>query len=581
MKIAYRLFLFLLISAFLFGCSEKKVGIEGKLLDGRGQPLSGVTVIFKQVQATKGYEQFETKTLANGVFRIDGVMAASEYIITPVSDKWKTKVTTNITTLTEGQTMVLSNPIVIRFNALKDGTVIDTKTGLQWLISGVADLNSSNVLSSVKNMKDGGFTDWRLPTKDELTQLQGAPTAPVTQPETGLSQKTCCVWVAEPNSENVEWKFYVDDGNDVWASSKVAPDDRIVAVRTYVPGAAAPASPAPTTPATPAPAPSATSAAPPSSTPADIATPAAPSARRAAEKKPAAEPAAKLITKKDIPAVVLPAPAPAPKPVIEKQDIPAVKSDDGVLRASRKTCLANKGQPVKPRATAAPSVAAPSDEDAPAKQAPSAKSRTTVAPEVAASPAKQAPSTKVRTTSQRDRSGNSVTIQFAMSKSVISPEELAKLKAFYAKIKGKQGRIVIEGNSDSDGDAADNFRISGERALSAKAMLNKLDLNKTFDMKIAGLSDIRPIADSSTEAGRILNRRADITFIPESPDAASSPSIQVPAKSRATEAPEVAAPAKQLPSERVTTTPAVVKSEEGALRASRKACIAKKAQSGK
>ena len=133
MKIAYRLFLLLFISAFLFGCSEQKAGVEGKLVDGRGQPISGVTVVFKQVQATKGYEQFETKTLTSGVFRIDGVMSASEYVITPVPDNWKTRVSTKITTLSEGQTLVLNNPIVVRFNVMKDGSVVDTKTGLQWI----------------------------------------------------------------------------------------------------------------------------------------------------------------------------------------------------------------------------------------------------------------------------------------------------------------------------------------------------------------------------------------------------------------------------------------------------------------
>ena len=493
MKIAYRLFLFLLISAFLFSCSEKKAGIEGKLLDGRGQPISGITVIFKQVQASKGYEQFETKTLANGVFRIDGVMPSSEYIITPVSDNWKTKVTKKITTLSEGQTLVLSNPIVIRYNALKDGTVVDTKTGLQWLILGITDLNSSNVLNSVKNIKEGGFTDWRLPTKEELLQVQETSAAPATQPETVLVQKTCCVWVTEPNSENVEWKFYVDDGNDVWASSKVPPDDRIVVVRNYTTTATSTQTPAAATPA--------------SGT-------AAPSAKLATEKKPATEP---------------------PAPVMQKKDIPVVKSDDGVLRASRKACLANKGQPAKSPATEAPSVAA--------------------------SPAKQPPSARVKTLAQPDKSiGNFITIQFDMNKSIISPEELSKLKAFYAKIKGKNGRIVIEGNSD--GDAADNFKISGDRALSVKAMLHKLGLSRKVDVKIVGLSDTKPIAENTTETGRILNRRADITFIPGSP-VTTAPSVAV-------------SPTKQLPSAIVTTPP--VKSEGGVLKASRKACIAKKAQ---
>jgi outer membrane protein OmpA-like peptidoglycan-associated protein len=388
MKIAYRLFLVLLISAFLFSCSEKKAGIEGKLLNGLGKPISGVTVTFKQVQQSKGYEQFETKTLTNGAFRIDGVMPATEYIITPVSDNWKTKVTTKITTLSDGQALVLSNPIVIRFNALKDGTIVDTKTDLQWLILGIPDLNSSNVLNAVKNIKEGGFTDWRLPTKAELLELQETPAAPVTQPETGLVQKTCCAWVTEPNSENVEWKFYVDDDNDVWSSSKVSPNDRIIIVRNYIP-------------------------------------------------------------------------------------------------------------------------------TAPSTQTPAAAIPANAVPAIAASSAKQSPSAKVKTAQPDNSIGDSMTIQFAMNKSIISPEELSKLKAFYARIKGKKGTIVIKGNSASDGDVTDNFKISGDRALSVKAMLHRLGLSKIVNVKIAALSDTKPIAENTTEAGRILNRRADITFIPE------------------------------------------------------------------
>ncbi len=390
------------------------------------------------------------KTLANGVFHIDGVMPSSEYIITPVSDNWKTKATTKITTLTEGQTLVLSNPVVIRYNALKDGTVVDTKTGLQWLILGITDLNSSNVLASVKNIKEGGYTDWRLPTKAELLELQETPAAPATQSES--VQKTCCAWVAEPNSENVEWKFYVDDGNDVWGSSKVPPDDRIVVVRNYTPAAPSAQTPASDT--------------------------AASSANIAAEKKPVAEQAV---------------------PPMEKKDVSAVKSEGGVLRASRKACLARKAQAAKSPATAASPVKAT---------------------QVAAIPAKQTSPTKMNTprptpSQPNNSTGDSVTIQFPMNKSTISPEELSKLKAFYAKIKGKKGRIIIEGNSDSDGDAADNFKVSGDRAFSVKTMLNRLGLSKKIDVKIAGLSDTKPVAENTTEAGRKLNRRAEVTFIPE------------------------------------------------------------------
>ena len=473
MKIAYRLFAILVISFLLFGCSEKKSGVEGKLQNGQGETISGITVTFQQVQTSKGYEQFETKTLADGSFRIDGVMPASEYIITPVSDNWKTKVTQKITTLAAGKTLVLSSPIVIRFNALKDGTVVDTKTGLQWLILGIPKLNSSNVLNAVKKIREGGFTDWRLPTKTELSELSETPSAPAAQPaaptppasaakpaaegtpapavqtESALVQKTCCVWVNEINSKIIEWKFYIDDGNDIWASSKIPPDDRVVVVRNYTP--AAPATPTPE-----------------AAIPASGTT--APSANLAAEKKP------------------VPEPAPT---VMEKKDIPAVKNKGGALSASKEADIAKKAQTAKPSATKASPVPEP------------------------ASPAKQSPLAKTKLPPSNNSTGDSITIEFAINKSDISPEELTKLKGFYAKTRNKKGTILIEGHSDSGGDSNDRFKTSGDRAISVKTMLFRLGLDKKVNVKITGLSDTKPIADNTTEAGRKLNRRAAVTFIPE------------------------------------------------------------------
>jgi outer membrane protein OmpA-like peptidoglycan-associated protein len=42
-----------------------------------------------------------------------------------------------------------------------------------------------------------------------------------------------------------------------------------------------------------------------------------------------------------------------------------------------------------------------------------------------------------------------------------------------------------------------------------------LGLSKKVNVKIAVLSGTKPNAENTTEAGRKLNRRADITFIPE------------------------------------------------------------------
>ncbi len=234
MKIVHRLLLVLLISVFLFGCGSKKGSTtEGKLVDGQGHPLSGISVTLKQVRPVAGYEQLEEKTGIDGIFRVSGLMPDSEYIITPVSDKWTTKVTMKITAGKEGQPLVLSNPIIIRFNMLPNGTIIDTKTGLQWLIYTATDISAGNVINTVKTISEGGFNDWRLPTKAELSGLQDKITSPTEQSDSPSVNEVCCAWTAPRNSEKIEWEFYVDDGNELWTSSKMPPNDRIVIVRNY------------------------------------------------------------------------------------------------------------------------------------------------------------------------------------------------------------------------------------------------------------------------------------------------------------------------------------------------------------
>lgn len=241
MKIVYRLLLVLLISLFLFSCGGEKGGtVEGKVVDGQGQPLSGVTLIFKQVLPVPGAEPLDAKTGNDGIFRISGLTPASEYIITLESDKWTTKVTRKITA---GQSLALSPPLAIRFQLLKNGTIIDTKTGLQWLIYTATDISASNVMSTVKTINEGGFSDWRLPTKAEILGLKDQASIVSDQAESKSAQQACCVWTAEINSNSFEWDFYIDDGNELWTSSGMPPNDRVVVVRTY---GASPTAQAPT-----------------------------------------------------------------------------------------------------------------------------------------------------------------------------------------------------------------------------------------------------------------------------------------------------------------------------------------------
>jgi hypothetical protein len=82
MKVTKHILLALIIVIFAFGCS-KKSGIEGKLVDAKGDAMGGIKIIAKQLQPVKGYEQFETITGSDGYFNFPNVYPQSEYNITP------------------------------------------------------------------------------------------------------------------------------------------------------------------------------------------------------------------------------------------------------------------------------------------------------------------------------------------------------------------------------------------------------------------------------------------------------------------------------------------------------------------
>ena len=50
-----------------FGCGQKS-GLEGKVVDEKGEPIANVKIIAKQVKPIKGYEQFEATTDSDGTF---------------------------------------------------------------------------------------------------------------------------------------------------------------------------------------------------------------------------------------------------------------------------------------------------------------------------------------------------------------------------------------------------------------------------------------------------------------------------------------------------------------------------------
>jgi hypothetical protein len=90
-----------------------------------------------------------------------------------------------------------------RFTAYDDGTVLDTQTGLMWAAKdNGADINWQNAESYCENYRGGGYTDWRMPTQDELAGLYdksksyraGNYSVRLTQ---WIELTACCPWASD------------------------------------------------------------------------------------------------------------------------------------------------------------------------------------------------------------------------------------------------------------------------------------------------------------------------------------------------------------------------------------------------
>lgn len=530
MKIAHRFLFVLLIIFFLSGCGEKTSSIEGKFIDGTGKPLSGVSVIIKQVQPTQGYEQFETKTGADGVFRLSGCAPVSEYVISPLSDKWKSKFTKKVKTLEAGQNLILTQPIRIRFTQLKDGSVIDTKTGMQWKIYPVKDITAANVIEKVKSLNEGGFTDWRLPSRADLDALVEEKAALKTPAEAAPVVKTCCAWVSEAASQDVDWKFYVEEDNELWSSNKETPDNRIVIVRTYtsVPSAITTQSATQATGATVAGSPTtAPTGAPAAAVAPQIpgqTQPKVPAAVPYASRKECEEKKAKEAKTAKTAVPVKPSAAPAPVASTPKAPSQAPKSSTPVVASKAPKSTESVAPAPKIDKAKVISKEAPKKVETETVIDKKPAQKTVVAKATHAKPVlpvrKPAPAKKtepVKVFDQDISTEKGVTLYFESGSSKISPRELVKLKMFFAKVKNSKGTIVINGHSDAsaNGETTGNLMLSNDRSANVLKALHKMGLSRQIKLEMGALGDSKPAASNDTPEGRKLNRRADISFVPE------------------------------------------------------------------
>ncbi|MBF0519374.1 MAG: DUF1566 domain-containing protein [Nitrospirae bacterium] len=202
-----------------FGCNMTS-GLDGKVVDGKNQPIAGVKVIAKQnqPQLIKGYEQFESTTGSDGKFTFKNLYSSSDYTLSLWHKDWKTDTTMAVQAARKGKTL-LKEPLKVLFKVDNDGIITATGTGLQWYYGPDKNTNWNEANSWVKSLSIGGG-GWRLPTRAELKGLYD-----------GGMRLNAWVWSGELNGPSDAWDFnFVGGGEDchIYGSG----DERAFAVRS-------------------------------------------------------------------------------------------------------------------------------------------------------------------------------------------------------------------------------------------------------------------------------------------------------------------------------------------------------------
>ena len=115
--------------------------------------------------------------------------------------------------------------------------------------------------------------------------------------------------------------------------------------------------------------------------------------------------------------------------------------------------------------------------------------------------------------------GNNILIRlhgltFPVGQSTIEPKFFDLLRRVQDAIRlFPDGRIAIEGHTDSSGSLELNQRLSEERA-DAVAQYIRANIGTEFPLRSMGFGPERPVASNETEVGRARNRRIDVVITP-------------------------------------------------------------------
>jgi uncharacterized caspase-like protein len=129
-----------------------------------------------------------------------------------------------------------------RFIAYDNGTVVDMKTNLMWAAKdNGSDINWTDAKSYCENYRGGGYTDWRMPTQNELAGLydkgktqqnKSNPSAPPLHLTELIDLTSFCAWGSETRGSDAARFFFTNDIKDWFHQSYAIKYLRALPVRS-------------------------------------------------------------------------------------------------------------------------------------------------------------------------------------------------------------------------------------------------------------------------------------------------------------------------------------------------------------
>lgn len=105
---------------------------------------------------------------------------------------------------------------------------------------------------------------------------------------------------------------------------------------------------------------------------------------------------------------------------------------------------------------------------------------------------------------------NFTNIQFEFNSGILKTQSYPIMDRAVAEMKKDPSvKFVLNGNASAEGTPQHNMALSVERANAVKTYLVNSGINPD-NLRTVGHGESKPVADNTTEAGRVLNRRVEI-----------------------------------------------------------------------